>query len=905
MSVNLLIFGSLCYVAFLFLVAFWAERRARSGQVRWLRGPFVYTLSLSIYCTAWTFYGAVGYAARSGMEFVTIYLGPSLVMVGWWWVLRRLVRIGRTQRITSIADLISSRFGKSTSLGMIVTLFAVVAATPYIALQLQSVTQSFAVFAAAGDSPWMQQDLQAAAAWVAVGLAIFTVLFGTRNLDANERHNGIVIAIAVEAIVKLVALVAVGVFVVWGLAGGPSSILTQINASPIADFAPAGGRWTALIFLSAAAFLCLPRMFQVLVVENPDERDLMTASWAFPLYLLFMSLFVLPIAVVGLQMLPEGANPDLFVLTLPLSQGQDGLAMLAFLGGFSSATSMVIVSTIALATMVSNHIIVPIWLNASSPGATVSGDVRTVIVRARRLSIAAILALGYLYFRVSGSGTALAAIGLVSFSGAVQVLPALIGGIFWRGATRIGAGLGLITGFSVWVWTMFLPSFGADAALSQAVLADGPFGIGWLRPNALFGLEGMDQLVHGLLWSMLLNTGMFFIGSVLSLPRPLERYQGAQFVNIFAMSDRTQAWASGEASAEDLLVMAQRILGPKEAQKLFQRAAGAQGQTGYLPQVTPDFILQLERELAGSVGAATAHAMVGQLTQGVAVSVEDLIAVADEAAEILEYSNKLEAKSAEQERTAGALRDANAKLTALSIQKDAFLSQISHELRTPMTSIRSFSEILRDMEMAPEDHSRYAGIIHAEALRLTRLLDDLLDLSVLENGQVTLRMQSGDLSDLLDRAVGASGRGDAELEILRAPLVEAEVKLETDLDRLVQVFVNVIANARKYCTVAQPSLRIQVHHQHGRHVVDFIDNGPGVAPENQAMIFEKFARIEDEGKAGSAGLGLAICREIMNRLGGDISYLEQPHGAGFRVTLPETERQDVDAPHSAKVLATQ
>jgi len=232
---------------------------------------------------------------------------------------------------------------------------------------------------------------------------------------------------------------------------------------------------------------------------------------------------------------------------------------------------------------------------------------------------------------------------------------------------------------------MFLPSFGADAALSQAVLADGPFGIGWLRPNALFGLEGMDQLVHGLLWSMLLNTGMFFIGSVLSLPRPLERYQGAQFVNIFAMSDRTQAWASGEASAEDLLVMAQRILGPKEAQKLFQRAAGAQGQTGYLPQVTPDFILQLERELAGSVGAATAHAMVGQLTQGVAVSVEDLIAVADEAAEILEYSNKLEAKSAEQERTAGALRDANAKLTALSIQKDAFLSQISHELRTPMT----------------------------------------------------------------------------------------------------------------------------------------------------------------------------------------------------------------------------
>jgi len=547
---------------------------------------------------------------------------------------------------------------------------------------------------------------------------------------------------------------------------------------------------------------------------------------------------------------------------------------------------MVIVSTIALATMVSNHIIVPLWLKMRPQGALVSGDIRYVNVLARRLSIAGILALGYLYFRISAGGAALAAIGLVSFSGAVQVLPALLGAIFWRGATRVGAGMGLVTGFVVWIWTLYIPSFGAEALLTMTVINDGPFGLSWLRPNALFGLEGMDQLVHGLLWSLLLNTLMFFLGSVFSFPRPLERFQGVQFVNVFEMSPDTTTWTNSEARADDLLIMAQRILGGAEAQALFQKAATEQGKEGYLPDVTPDFVLRLERELAGSVGAATAHAMVGQLTQGAAISVEDLIAVADEAAQILEYSNELEAKSAEQDRTARALRDANTKLTAISIQKDAFLSQISHELRTPMTSIRSFSEILREEDVSPVEHAKYAGIIHDEALRLTRLLDDLLDLSVLENGQVTLHVQTGRLRDLLDRAVGAAGGQDGNLRIVRNRDAE-DIALTTDLDRLVQVFVNVIANAQKYCTVQDPVLRINLHRlEDGRNVIDFVDNGCGISVENQSMIFEKFARFEDEGQAGGAGLGLAICREILGRLGGEIKYDGQQNGAAFRVTLP-------------------
>ncbi len=893
LSFNGLVAISILYVGVLFAVAFWAEKRAERGKAGWLRSPLVYTLSLSIYCTAWTFYGAVGYAARSGLEFVTIYLGPTLVMIGWWAFLRRLVRIGRTQRITSIADLISSRYGKSNLLGILVTILAVVGTTPYIALQLQSVTTSFVVFFPEDIDTSSTVNEASIALWVAVGLAVFTIIFGTRNLDVDERHHGIVMAIAVEAIVKLFALLAVGLFVVFSVADGPADMMAKIEASPIDVWDLQPDRWVTLIFLAAAAFVCLPRMFQVIVVENSDERHLATASWAFPVYLFLMSLFVVPIAVAGLSVLPDGSNPDLFVLTLPLEFNQGSLATFAFLGGFSSATSMVIVASIALATMVSNHIFMPIWLNARKGGATVSGDVRDVIITSRRLSIIGVLVLGYLYYRLSGGGSALAAIGLVAFVGVSQVLPALIGGIFWRGATRMGAAAGVATGLVVWSWTSFLPSFGEGALLSESVYNNGPFGFSYLRPQALLGIEGVDPLVHSVVWSMLLNTVAFLLGSFLSFPNPMERLQGATFINIFRYSESASGWTGGAAEAEDLLVTAQRIIGATESQTLFESEAISQGKQGYLPDVTPAFLERLERELAGSVGAATAHAMLAQITGGVSVSVDDLMAVADEAQQILEYSGQLEDKSKELERTARQLREANEKLMALSIQKDGFLSQISHELRTPMTSIRSFSEILMGgTKMTGEDRQRYSQIIHDETIRLTRLLDDLLDLSVLENGQVTLNEHKETLGAILDRAVAATEliAKDGALQIKRSAIGEDQVVF-TDGGRLAQVFINLIANAQKYCEVSAPELTVTVHEVKGRICVDFSDNGPGIPAKAQKLIFEKFARVSDSHAAGGAGLGLAICREVMTRLGGSIVYLPGQGGASFRVILPEQRAQ--------------
>lgn len=875
------------YVLGLFGIAFLAEKRAMEGKARWLNSPLVYTLSLSIYTTAWTFYGAVGSAARTGLEFLTIYLGPTLVFIGWYWLLRKMVRIGRAQRITSIADMISSRYGKSGGLAALVTVLAVLGTTPYIALQLQSVTSSFEVFARPG--ALVAPDTEQTAIWVAGGLALFTIVFGTRSLDLNERHPGLVSAIALEAIVKLFAILAVGVFVVWGVADGLSDMLARIEASPVSDADWNGSRWLGITALSAFAILCLPRMFQVLVVENSDERHLATAAWAFPLYLCLISLFVVPIAVVGLSLPEAGTNPDLFVLTVPLGLGRDGLALLVFLGGFSAATSMVIIAALALSTMVSNHIIMPLWLRATRNDNPMSGDMRRVALMARRLSIGGILFLGLSYYRLSGGADALAEIGLIAFLGVAQVLPALLGGILWRGATRVGAALGIGAGFAIWAWLLLIPNIAETGGLVPPILDAGPFGIMWLSPATPLGLQATDPLLTAMMLSLGVNTLLFILGSLFSFPSPLERLQGAQFVNVYDHSRALLGWRGAAGTSDDLLIMAQRILGSGRAQSLFQEAATVQGRGAEMPEPTADFLESLERELAGSVGAATAHAMVAQITGGASVSVRDLLAVADETAQIMEYSSQLEAKSAELTQTAARLREVNQKLTELSVQKDAFLSQISHELRTPMTSIRSFSEIL--MQADPVDdaaRTRFSRIIHDESLRLTRLLDDLLDLSVLENGLVTLNTGEANLKDILDRAIYAAGALEegGRITIRRDPEAE-HVTLLTDPDRLTQVFINLISNAQKYCDAEIPELRIEVVQGPTAVEVTFVDNGKGIPDRQRSLIFEKFARLDTAKGAPGAGLGLAISREIMGRLGGSLTHQPDQSGTRFVVRLPK------------------
>ena len=375
--------------------------------------------------------------------------------------------------------------------------------------------------------------------------------------------------------------------------------------------------------------------------------------------------------------------------------------------------------------------------------------------------------------------------------------------------------------------------------------------------------------------------------SLLTIPTPLERLQGAEFVGVPGLNSGGRNWAADTAGAEELLAMSQRIVGSDQAQNLFRDEAVSQGKDGYLPDPTPSFLETLERQLAGSVGAATSHAMIAQVMGGARVTVDDLIAMADETAQIMEHSSQLETKSHELTRTARQLREANSKLTELSAQKDAFLSQISHELRTPMTSIRSFSEILRDMsDLNPEAQTRYASIIHDEALRLTRLLDDLLDLSVLENGRVDMNIASVDLQEVLDQVTMSSGmstRGAIQVDGIGTSNPPAVL---ADADRLAQVFLNLVSNAQKYCNSDDPRLIIKLVTRDEHIDVDFIDNGDGIPARSQDVIFEKFSRLSDDSRAGGAGLGLAICREIMVNMGGSIRYLPGQNGAAFRVCVP-------------------
>ncbi|RJL07014.1 sodium:solute symporter, partial [Paracoccus aestuarii] len=846
------------YVALMFGVAYAADRAAERGHVRWLDHPLVYTLSLSVYCSAWTFYGAVGYASRSGLEFATIYLGPTLVFTGAWWGLRRLVRVARMHHVTSVADLISARFGKSNRLAGIVTLIAVIASTPYIALQLQSVRLSFEVFATDAPNGPDAGAMGGTALWVAAGLALFTILFGTRNLAADERHHGVVTAIALEAVVKLLAFVALGIFVVWWLADGPVDMLDRI-ARAAEDPQVAQGwilqpdRWTALILVSAAAILTLPRMFQVMVVEAADEERLHVAGWAFPAYLFAMSLFVLPIAVMGRELLPAGANPDLYVLTLPAAAGQDWLAMLVFLGGFSAATSMVVVCAIAVATMVSNHWLVPVWLALRRiPSGDETDDLRGFVLNARRVAILAVMAAGWVYHEASGGTAALAAMGLVAFTGMAQVLPAMLGGLMWRGANRKGAYAGIGTGLVLWMGLLFLPSVGLGGDLPVP--------------------PGVDPWTAAVVLSLSLNTLAFVGVSIFGFPDPVERLQGLSFVSAVEPI-RHSRMMRGDDRAEPLLAMARRVWGADAALRYFRAEAQAQGKSGYLPDLTPRFLTRLERRLAGSIGSATAHAMIDRVAGGVALTVSDLLQVADEAQRAKEETQRLSAAQEELTRTARQLREANDKLTALSVQKDAFLGQISHELRTPMTSVRAFSEILKDPTLTPEERGRFAGIIHAEAGRLTRLLDDLLDLSVLESGRAQLSVSVTNLHDLIGRALTAASATRSERRFLIDRDMPSEhLGLITDADRLLQVLINVISNARKYCDAVHPVLIIRVRKpEGGGAIIDIVDNGSGIDSGRQSLIFEKFARLNDPARAGGAGLGLAICREIMLTLGGDIS----------------------------------
>ncbi len=892
LSTNVALVTSLLYVALLFLIAFYSERTTNEGYRRLLRSPAVYTLSISVYCTSWTFFGAVGSAVRTGLDFAAIYLGPTLIFVGWWFFLRKLVRIGKAHRITSIADLISSRYGKDPRLAVLATLVAVVGTTPYIALQLNAITTSFGVVSRS--APLSGAPDITTAFWLAIALATFTILFGTRNVDADEHHPGVVAAIAFEALVKLIALISVGLFVVFGIGGGVVSVFSLPEAQEVLKSEEAfGSRWMVLTMLSAVAIICLPRQFQVTVVENADERGLLTASWLFPTYLLLISLFVLPIAIVGLSTMPAGSNPDMFVLTLPMSERQDLLALFVFIGGFSSATSMVIVASIALSIMVSNHIVVPITLWLKRDSVKRSSDLRTILLTSRRFSIAGILLLGFLYFASSTQSDALASIGLIAFAGVAQFMPSIVGALFWRNGTALGATWALGAGFVIWLFTLLLPTFAGESGALADMIKHGLFGYELLKPYELFGLKGFDPLSHSLFWSLIVNSALLVLVSLATTQKPLERLQSALFVDVY----RNVAGQEGRlirrsATVDDLYILAQRIMGVPDATELFRNHAREQDIEGDMPLPDAAFIAQLERRLAAIIGGASARVLVSQVAIGETISLDEVIELVDETQQVLEYSQRLEQKSTELEQTASQLRYANEQLREMDARKDEFLSQVSHEVRTPMTSIRSFAEILRNTDnVDSEQNKRFLDIIHDESIRLTGLLDEILELGRLESGQMSMTLDQIDPEQSLQRALETSlGLAEASGVTLTSRVRTGSADVLAEPDRLTQVFINLISNAIHYNTSDSPRVEIESRLVGDRYEAIVSDNGPGIPANERDLVFKKFATGWSPGRDGHSGtgLGLAISNEIVKAFGGELLLVEDSDvaGATFKVSLP-------------------
>ncbi|MFY3382599.1 ATP-binding protein [Paracidovorax sp. MALMAid1276] len=923
LSPALVIAASLGYLLVLFAVAYWADRRGREGRSV-IANPWVYALSLAVYCTAWTYFGSVGRAASGGVWFLPIYLGPTLAMVLGWLVVRKMIRIAQTYRITSIADFIASRYGKSPLLAGLVTLIAVVGLVPYIALQLKAVSSGYALLIAEASPGGAVHWSQDSAFYVALALAGFTMVFGARHLDTTERHEGMVAAIAFESVVKLVAFLSVGLFVVFSLFDGPADLFARAQAVPAlqplvrleqgGEFAWA--QWFALTLLSMLSVVFLPRQFQVMVVENVRESHLRRAVWVFPLYLLLINLLVLPIALGGLLYFGDGAagNAENFVISLPLAAGQQALALFVFLGGLSAATGMVIVETIAISTMVSNELVLPLllrWRGLRSGGA--GQDLSRLLLGIRRTAILGVLVLGYVYFHVAGEAYALVSIGLISFAAVAQFAPVMIGGMYWKGGTRRGALAGLLAGFAMWAYTLMLPSIAKSGWLDKAFLAHGPFGVGWLRPEQLLGLTGFDGLTHSLFWSLLANVVAYVGWSLWRAPSGREASQALLFVDVF---ERTAVsgpvfWR-GRARTSDLLQLCERFLGAAKAESLFADYAQRHGvRPGDAIRPDARLVQFVETQLAGAVGSASARVLVASVAEEETLTPDDVLRILDETSQVRAYSRALEDKSRSLEQATAELREANHQLQSLDRLKDDFMSSVTHELRTPLTSIRALAELLQDDPALPaEQRQKFVGIIVAETERLTRLVNQVLDMAKIESGHADWHVADVDLRALAERAAETTAEVFRERDgQVRLRLPQEPLHVQADPDRLLQVLLNLLSNAAKF--IPQPGGQVEValapQLQDGvpGATVCVCDNGPGVEPAQAQWIFDRFHQGGDATRRPpGTGLGLPISRQIIEHFGGRL-WLDAPaaadgepagQGACFRFWLPLRPAPTAPAP---------
>ena len=907
------------YMGGLFLLALWAEKRHAEGKSP-VDNSFAYALSLTVFFTTWAYFGNSGRAARDGMAFFAFYPGVMASAALWWIVLRRLVRLKNAYRLTSIADFLSVRYGKSRGVALLATAICLPIMVPYAGLHLKAIFSAFALLALPGSQNKRMTEI------VVVGsLILFTLVLGARRLDPTEQHPGMIMAVAGEAIIKLAAFLAGALFIVFflapggfmGLFGKLSEIsLPRLDSSYYCE-------WAANFVLGFSAILLLPRQFHVAVVENSNERHIKTAMWLVPLYACALTLFAFPVALVGLLRGYPISQAETFLLRMPLDAGQPWLTLLIFIGGISAGVGMISIIAMTLSTMVTNHVVLPIvGLNPRW------GFLKKHLLKIRWLAIASLILLGYAFEEFLGPHQMLVEIGVLAFLAAFQFVPAAFGGLFWSKGCKVGAILGMLGGETIWFYTALLPAMVKTGWLSQSLLEKGPWGIDLLRPEHLFGMMGLEHVSHTVFWSFVVNAGFYFIGSLLFKARREEEASTADFLQ--AMKGAPPAPLTLEATLpllekrsliEELF---RQFLPPEEAVAKTKEClanSGVREKEKISIVELSELRREVEKSLAGSIGTAEAHKALGesglfspQETRALAETYGEILALLkippEELRQKIDYYREREALlrnyTAELERgiseRTAELKKANeekvrlqqeqiAALKQADVLKDQFLSILSHELRTPINVVTGFGSILDDELAGPLNEKQHDFLqkMLGSADSLLLLINDLLDMSRIQVGKFSLSPHPMDFSEVAEGVIENLKPLAEKKEQKIINLVSADLPaLMADDQRIAQVLNNLVGNAIKF-TPRGGEISLKARIEGNFLFCSVEDNGPGILPEDQQKLFTPFTQLDMSStrRAGGTGLGLSIAKAIVSAHGGSIGVeSEVGKGSKFWFTLP-------------------
>jgi len=896
MSNYILIFIIVVYLAFLFGVAFWAEKKAKST---WVNNAYVYTLSLAVYCSAWTYYGSVGIAATSGISFLTTYLGPVIAFPLWIIVLKKIIRISKQQKVSSIADFISLRYGNNRFLGALVTIICVLAIVPYISLQLKAISETFSIISE-DMIPSSTSIFQDTTFYVALLLAIFAAFFGTRVTDATRRRQGIVFSVAVESVLKLVFFLIIGVYVTYFLFDGTGDIYDKISSVEnlksltTLDGLEAGINWYFMIALSFFAIFLLPRQFQVAVVENTSEKHLKKAIWLFPLYLLLFNVFVIFVAWGGKLSLDESLNPDYYTLLLPLQHDNIFLATLVFLGGFSAVISMVVVSTLALSVMLSNNLIIPYGFldkfSRSHPERNAN-----YIKNIRRIAIFSLIVGAYLFYINFNVQLSLFSIGQISFVIIAQLAPAFFIGLFWNRGSAIAAKSGIIAGILITIYTLILPFVQDIIVGSTDFIANGPFGIALLRPYELLGIDFMTPVTHAFFWSMFFNTMIYLSVSISQKGNYRERNYAEMFVNnsYDSLQESAYVW-KGEAYVSDIRNLLIKFLGIQRTERALNLFYRKHDLPPTLKKADSRLINFSEKLLTGSIGGASSRILIASVVKEQPVTLVEVLEILEESKKTISTNKFLRQRSDELTELTDELKKANEELKLQDKIKDEFLDTVAHELKTPITSIRAASEVLldNDQDMPNDLRIQFLDTILMDSERLSKLIHNILDLEKLASGREVFDKRNNNLTETIKQAISGvyTIAQQKNIRIVTSELPEV-ILVFCDEDRMLQVFTNLLSNAIKFVEDKKGLITIALLDVDNFVRVTIQDNGKGIPKSDRKYIFDKFYQSHNQNikKPLGSGLGLAICKQIIEGHNGEI-WIDDSfnNGAKFVIDLPKS-----------------